>query len=391
MNILIANTQEFNPMIGGVERVSEAYAQQLQARGHNVWFAACLRSPYSREYTPAAPQCILPMEEYDTQANVDRLYAYILENRIEIIHNQAGNIPEFTKLCAKVARMAGVPLVSAIHIDPNSQLKGLRDFRLSRVFRKENIKAFVRMCLYPFRVGKVKRYVKTTYQQIIQDSSVSVVLSPSYIDAVRAIDNTAKVVAIPNWVPFDDANSNAQKEKVVLYVGRLDHEHKRPDRLIDIWKTIAKEFPDWRLRIAGDGPSGEQLRCYVERHQVPRVEFLGFCEPKEEYKKAKILCQTSTIEGLSMVLLEGMAYGCAPVVYDSYAAVYDVIKSGESGIIVKAFRRREYINALRKLMANEELCSQMGTKATGIIEWFQRDKIVKTWLELYRQCLEEVN
>lgn len=391
MNILIANTQELNPMIGGVERISDTYARQLQERGHKVWFVACLRSPYSKEYTPAAPQCILPNEDYDTPENVGCLRSFILDNQIEIIHNQAGNIPGFTKLCSRVAQSVRIPLVSAVHVDPLYQLHELQDFQFSRVFRKENGKAFIRMCLYPFRVGKVKRYIKETLGQIMKDSTVSVVLSQSYIKNMTDIESLADVVAIPNWMPFDHVENNTEKENVVLFVGRLDHEHKRPDRVIDAWKALAKDFPDWRLRIAGDGPNGEELRRYVERHRVPRVEFLGFCDPKEEYKKAKIMCQTSTIEGLSMVLLEGMAYGCTPVVYDSYAALYDVIKDGKSGMIIKAFNRRAYIGALRKLMTDAQLCKQMGMQATGIGQQFQKDKIVDTWLQLYSRCLEEVH
>ena len=389
MNILIANTQEFNPTIGGVERISHAYALRLQELGHGVWFVACLRSPYSQSYSPAAPQLVLPDRQYNTACNLRALCGYLQENRIEIIHNQAGNIPEFTELCAAAAEKMAIPLVSAVHIDPMHQLCSLRDFRFSRVLPAENIKGIARMVLYPFRVGKIRKYVQRTYRKILGCSAATVVLSPAYIEPLKQIAPQANIIAIPNWLPFENLEKSAEKENTVLYVGRLDHEHKRPDRLLDIWQQVCRGFPDWTLKLAGDGPAGEELRWFVQKNRIPRVQFLGFCDPREEYSKAKILCQTSTIEGLSMVLLEAMAYGCVPVVYDSYAAVYDVIDSGKNGFVVKAFRRRRFVKLLRQLMSDDNLRSAVGESACDIGNRFQKNAIVENWLELYSRCLEE--
>ena len=389
MNILIANTQEMNPTIGGVERISHAYAKQLQELGHGVWFTACLQSPYSQPYTPAAPQRILPDSQYNTARNLQALCAYLQENRVDIIHNQAGNIPEFTELCAEAAEKLGIPLVSVVHTDPMYQLRSLRDFRFSNVLPAENFKGIVRMALYPFRIGKTKKHIQSTYRRILDISAATVVLSPSYIGPLKRIAPKANILAIPNWLPFEGEMPPNEKEDTVLYVGRLNFEHKRPDRLLDIWRQICNAFPDWTLKLAGDGPAGESLRLFVQKKHIPRVQFLGFCDPQEEYRKAKILCQTSTIEGLSMVLLEAMAYGCVPVVYDSYAAVYDVIDSGSNGFVVKAFRRRAFIKTLKQLMSDENLRSAAGEAASSIENRFQKKAIVESWLDLYRRCLEE--
>lgn len=390
MNILIANTQELNPTIGGVERISDAYARQLQALGHTVRFAACLRSPYSGPYTPAAPQLILPDSQYHTPENLCQLRTFIRENRIGIIHNQAGNIPKFTRLCAEAANAEGIPLVSAVHTDPMHPCTMLRDFRFSRVFPGEWLKALARMVRYPFRVGRIRRSVENAYRQSLADSTAVVVLSPAYLAPMKKILPSAGLTAIPNWLPFEEASAPAEKEKTLLYVGRLDFVHKRPDRLLEMWGVLSREFPDWTLKLAGDGPAGAAMRQYVKKHKLPRVEFLGFCDPREAYRRAGILCQTSTVEGLSMVLLEGMAYGCVPVVYDSYAAVYDVIRHGEDGMIVKAFCRQAYLNALRTLMRGDALRSRMAAAARDVGSRFRREDIIDQWLALYSRCMEEI-
>ena len=56
MKIAICNVQEFNPTIGGIERVSVSLAEGLIKEGVEVLFVACRKSPYSKPYTLPAKQ-----------------------------------------------------------------------------------------------------------------------------------------------------------------------------------------------------------------------------------------------------------------------------------------------------------------------------------------------
>ena len=60
MKIAICNVQEFNPTIGGIERVSVSLAEGLIKEGVEVLFVACRKSPYSKPYTLPAKQVLLP-------------------------------------------------------------------------------------------------------------------------------------------------------------------------------------------------------------------------------------------------------------------------------------------------------------------------------------------
>ena len=56
MKIAICSVQEFNPTIGGIERVSVSLAEGLIKEGVEVLFVACRKSPYSKPYTLPAKQ-----------------------------------------------------------------------------------------------------------------------------------------------------------------------------------------------------------------------------------------------------------------------------------------------------------------------------------------------
>ena len=60
MKIAICSVQEFNPTIGGIERVSASLAEELIKKGVEVLFVACRKSPYSKPYVLPARQVFLP-------------------------------------------------------------------------------------------------------------------------------------------------------------------------------------------------------------------------------------------------------------------------------------------------------------------------------------------
>nr|MDT0525245.1 glycosyltransferase [Streptomyces sp. DSM 41633] len=85
-------------------------------------------------------------------------------------------------------------------------------------------------------------------------------------DARSFLENTPvpgiPVVGIPNSVPKPAVPPADGSSKVVVSAGRMHH-IKRYDLLIRAFGTVAEEFPDWQLRIYGDGGEAAKLRGLV--------------------------------------------------------------------------------------------------------------------------------
>lgn len=394
MNILIANTQEFNPKIGGVERISTDLAVEFMKYGHHVYFLACLRSKYSGPYTPSCEQFILPCEEYLDKKNIHAFYGVIAEKNIDVVLNQAGNILDFTKLCA-LACNKKIPLISESHISPHYPLANLKDYNTDAL-KKIDIKSLIRTSLYPYRVRTAKRLLKNEYTQIYHMSNRLVLLSEHFFQEINECVeniNIKKVVAMPNFTtntPLETI-TDTKKNKSVLFAGRLELGQKRPDKMIRIWQKIHKDFPNWKLKIAGDGPHKSKLIEYVEKNSIKNVEFLGFCDVNEQYKKASVLCMTSTYERLPMVLIECAAHGCIPMAFDSFKSIYDIIDNEVNGIVVPSFSMSQYITELKKLMNDEQLRINMSQKAQLINQKFNKDFIVNKWINLFEEVIHENN
>ena len=123
----------------------------------------------------------------------------------------------------------------------------------------------------------------------------------------------------------------ARRDDLILFVGRLVLDLKRPDLVMQAFAALADRFPSWRLELAGpdmDMPQGETVwqHCLglLPSTLVGRVYYHGALPPAEVralYRRGKILIVPSSFESFGMVAIEAMRTGCVPLVADRTALV----------------------------------------------------------------------
>jgi glycosyltransferase involved in cell wall biosynthesis len=260
---------------------------------------------------------------------------------------------------------------------------------------------------YPFelitrrhRWQKIKRY-KNNYL----DSDLYTVLTEDYKKRFikmlgRGIATPAgnHIEVIPNWVPpLDPApgepgepgDKKHDKKHRVLFMGRLDYASKRVDRLLDIWSVVQRDFPDWELRIVGDGAEKEPLKERARHLHLENVEFHDYTtNPAEYFSDASIMCLTSHYEGWPLVIAEAQQAGVVPIAFDVSAGVYEQIApSGKNGFLIRPFNKREYAQRLSQLMADEELRRQMSRNVIEKAREYSDQTRLAKWDEAFRKLL----
>lgn len=88
----------------------------------------------------------------------------------------------------------------------------------------------------------------------------------------RCIFENNKFHVIPNS-ERQILSVNHHKKKQILFVGRFTYVDKRVDRLIDVWKRIYKEVPDWELLLIGDGAERQNLQQKATACNLQRIRF----------------------------------------------------------------------------------------------------------------------
>lgn len=187
--------------------------------------------------------------------------------------------------------------------------------------------------------------------------------------------------------------SYVYKTKEIIYVGRLDFVQKRVYRVIDTWYFLEEKFPDWRLTIVGDGEDRDNLEEHVRKLGLKNVTFEGFKNPVDYYKRASVLMLTSDFEGFPLVLAECMSFGVVPIVYNSYAAVGDIITDGKDGIVVPAspegYKADVAAHMLTKIMKDDSLRNEMAMAAIEKSKNYSVDEIYNRWMKILMSLYNE--
>lgn len=384
MNILILNNTEMNPQIGGTERITYALAEQLINRGYNIYFIAVKQSDNNNSYKKIGNQIFLNNDNnIMSDENIKQIKNITLDNNIDLIINPVMYSKEIIEFSLNIKRELEIPLVSVLHFSPKFNLRGISSFGFSKIRSDYNIKPMAKLLAYPIRYTKQLIQDKSMYTKVLKESDKLVILSNRFKDEIeffvgKKYEN--KVVTIPNFLPFNNTEDVIQeKEKKILFVGRLDLNQKRPDRIISIWEDIFNEYSDWNINILGDGPFKEDLIRYINKKSIKNVELIGFCDPIEYYRKSEIICMTSQYEGLPMVLLEGAAFGCIPVAFNSFKSIYDIIDDEKDGYIVDAYDMNKFKQVLSKLMGNDKLRASIRTNTYKINDKFEMNSIIDKW------------
>jgi phosphatidylinositol alpha-1,6-mannosyltransferase len=156
----------------------------------------------------------------------------------------------------------------------------------------------------------------------------------------------------------------------ILFVGRLVR-RKGVDDLIDAFRSISEDFPDWRLEIVGDGPERKGLeRLVADLGLGERIEFFGSLRRRalhDRYGLCDVVAMPSKrlrddIEGFGTVFLEAGIFG-KPSVGTFSGGIPESIVNGETGILVREGDARQLGRALESLLSDPEMRLRMGRKA----------------------------
>ncbi len=201
-----------------------------------------------------------------------------------------------------------------------------------------------------------------------------------------------KGVLIPNPVKQDlPTPYSGEREKVIVNFCRLTPQ-KNLKLLIDSFERIHYSYPDYCMRIYGDGEQKEELERYIRTKGLSeKVKILPFSkEIHTNVRRAAMYVSSSDYEGISNSMLEAMALGIPCICTDCPAGgARMVIKNGINGILVPVGDISEMVKAMKKLIENPNYSKYLGKEAEKIRETFSIQKICNKWEKLIEILMAE--
>lgn len=394
MNLLFVNDIPFNPVAGGIERVTDILAKELTHRGYRIFYLYGkieANNLWMLNYVYPAKLYQLP-EDGLFDNNINRQYYKKLQKdlNIDIVINQRGLDGWFNGLLP----FTDSKLISVIHSVPDcyltQELKSLPNLSCPPFASiKRIVKKTIPFVFEYYWKKKFKAVLKAKYQLLTFHSDAIVTLSNNDIDIMNkyiseTFRNKVHAIGNPTSFEYSDSERNLNKQKTILFVGRLEKVQKEPTRMLQIWKYLYEDWPDWRLKIVGDGPDKTNMEKYVKRHNLKNVFFEGQRKNVADYyKEASFICLTSNFEGRPLVLTEGMQFGCIPFTFNNYGAASEIIDDNITGCLIPPFDLKKYAKRLSKLMSDEPLRKSMALASIEKVKQFSAKNIANKWEKLF--------
>ncbi|MEZ0267211.1 MAG: glycosyltransferase family 4 protein [Phycisphaerae bacterium] len=265
--------------------------------------------------------------------------------------------------------------------------RGPRDFprtlwRLLRLVKQERIDTVLSFLVHANTVAAALRplYPRARYLQSIQTTQPNprwhwrlqrlaavaadrvIVPSPSIAAVARrwAGVPAEKLVVIPNVVDPGDFRLThvppARNQIRIGFLGRLDPIKRIPD-LIAATSLLP---PSFELHVFGDGPERPSIESEIARlNLAARVTLHGTIpRPQDALAKIDLLVLPSAAEGFGLVLIEAMAAG-VPVVASDAPGIRDVVRNGETGLLVPVGAPAELARAIERISSDARLRNQL--------------------------------
>jgi len=227
------------------------------------------------------------------------------------------------------------------------------------------------------RAGAVRCVSQRLKRQLVSQFNVienKITVVPIYVEKSRSLKPEPPKL-----------NKEINNKFIFLTVGRLV-KVKNIGLQIEAMVEVVKKYPDTELWIAGDGSERaklEELSC--ELGITRYVKFLGWREDLDNYfNQADAFVLTSNFEGWGLAVIE--AAGCGlPIIMTDVGCAGEVIKNSESGIVITAGDKHKLIEAMFKIIEDENLRKKLGANAKLAASRLPSEEQI---LELYKKSWE---
>lgn len=384
MRILLANLTKMVDDTGGLAKVTASFANEMHRRGHSVSLVySDVRT--GNFYYPVD----MAVETYD-------LCHY---------EGKSKSIPLWYKLKRELLRSIDTRKARAVNNDftKNYLLDNLQSV-LNRTkpdvivsFQPAASKALLIDLKVTIPVITMSHGDPEDYFHIypveevpaIEQSKINQVLLPSFATHITNHLPNAKTIVIGNAIPRYEQEADLLRKKdnyKIIFVARLDKNHKRPHILIEAFAPLAKRYPNWSVEIWG----AEDRKIYkkeleyliASNHLEQQVHLMGTStDVPSILQQGDIFAFPSAYEGFGLSLGEAMSMGLPAIGYKSCPAVNELIINGKTGILcddgIKPFS-----DALEQLMKNQKLRAEMGKAGRIHMEQYVPQSIWNKWEEL---------
>ena len=172
--------------------------------------------------------------------------------------------------------------------------------------------------------------------------------------------------------------------KKIVVITRI-HPEKRIDLMISMVNDIFmnSKFRDWKFEIYGTGSFNEKSQNILKDSK--QIFYKGVTnDVSNVLLSSSLTLNTSIYEGFSLSIIEGYTCGIPVISFDFGESVYEEIRDGKTGFVVKQGDIETFKLKLINVLSNLKLLKQMSDESKKFSKEFNIKVIVDKWEDLFK-------
>ena len=232
---------------------------------------------------------------------------------------------------------------------------------------------------------KTLRKVAASYDSFVTLSEGDATLFAQWLNRpVEAVHNLIE----PLSEEISEMVRLGEKKPIIQFVGRYGPE-KGLNRILESFAACAADFPEWVLRINGNGLEEEILAvekylAQLDPETAQRVELGGVLNAEEvieHFAESSLAVMASDFEGLPTSFLEAMQVGTPLISYPSSWALREMVP--EVGYLAEEPSVEALQEQMRLAMSDAQLRAQKSALCREKSRTFSPEYVVRHWEELF--------
>lgn len=209
-------------------------------------------------------------------------------------------------------------------------------------------------------------------------------LYPKQLKGYRRLRNV-NISVFHDFVPVHTIQPSSSDERFILSVGYPFHT-KGMDILIRAFKSIADEFPDYRLKLMGHFADRRELDKLISGcSQIDILPPGSYRAALDAISSCSIYTLASRSEAMGRVLLEAMS-ARKPVVASAVGGVPSYVRDKEDGLLFESENVEDLASKLKMLLTNKSFGLILAEKGhRRVLSHFDETAYVKSFDEMLRR------
>ena len=373
-------TDTFLPIVDGVGRVVQAYAENLSALGQQVTVVAPMydtgfQGGFPYQLVEFIASSVPGMKQYRVgEAMLDPHYRKRIRMiDLDIVHAHSPFTAGSEAL--RLASVRKIPLVATFHSKYYDDfLKATKSESMAKVATKFVVN-FYNRCDEVWAVGR---------------NTADVLRSYGYEGEIQVMPNGATLRTLrPSDVAEVSRRFRLNDDPVILFVGQMDWK-KNILTVLEACAEMKKQGTVFRLLLAGQGIDTNNIRQKITELNIQdRTQMLGHITDSSLldglYARAGIFAFPSLYDAAPMVVREAAVMG-TPAVMVRGSTAAEIIRDRENGFLCEN-NPSDLARVISEVLADPELRNRVGqaAKETIPVPW---KKVLETAVERYEHLVE---